>query len=178
MTPSTGRTTPSSQEVLAWVCQRSVAPRACSISLCTHRALDLDDLGAQLANYLNEFDPDSLGSWRTFDGQLIRQAAGDPHLRQAIQSASQGLADTEEEAPDFDQTAAGLGALGHAILEGEASLTATQDNPKVFKVCLDCQPSGPQNERTCDLWINAPRFNPRAQVTSIGDAFLEWLSRH
>lgn len=178
MTPPTGRATPSAQEVLDWVCQRSIAPRACSISLCTHRTLALDDLGVQLANYLNEFDPDSLGTWRSFDSQVIRQAAGDPNLRQAIQSASEGLSKAPEIAPDFDQTAAGLGALGHAILEGEASLSATQNNPNIFKVSLDCQPSGPQDERSCDLWINAPRFNPRAQVTSIGDAFLEWLSRH
>ena len=177
MTASTGHTHPAPREVLDWVRARSIAPPACSISLCTHRALDLVDFGHRLADYLNEFDPEGAGSWRAFDCQVIRHAAGDPNLRQAIHDASQSFVEQDPQAPDFDQTVAGLGALGHAVLEGEACLTATQAIPNVFKVCLDCQATGPKQEQICDLWINAPRFDPKSHITAIGDSFLDWLSR-
>lgn len=166
-----------SHDLLDWVGARSAASPCCSICLCTHRALELDRLGLELADYLNEFDPESEGSWRSFNVHLIRKAAGEPRLRRAIQFAARDCPELPEPASDFDRTAAGLCTLGHAIIEGESFLEAIKDNPNVFKVSLDCQPCGPDPAMACDLWINAPRFDPRSQVTSIGDAFLDWLMR-
>lgn len=168
----------AARDLLAWVGARSAASPCCSICLCTHRALELDRLGLELADYLNEFDPESDGSWKSFNVHLIREAAGEPEVRHAIQFASRDCPDLPEASSDLDRTAAGLGSLGHAIIEGESFLEAVKDNPHVFKVSLDSQPYGPDPNVTCDLWLNAPRFDPRSQVTSIGDAFLDWLVRH
>lgn len=163
------------RDLLDWVGARSASSPCCSICLGTHQALELDKLGIELANYLNEFDPTSDGSWKSFNVQLLRQAAGEPDLRRAIQFATKDSQGLPEDESDLDRTTAGLCALGHAIIEGEAFLDALKDNPHVFKVSLGCQPCGPDPSLPCDLWLNAPRFDPRSQVTSIGDAFLDWL---
>lgn len=174
---SAGQPATPPHEVLRWIYERSNAPKAFSISICSHHSLPSKDFGDQLASYLNEFDPDGFGAWRSFDVDFIQQTASDPNLHRAIKDATLSLTSFSSDSSDFEQTSAGIGALGHAILIGEASLLANKLNPKVFKVCLDSQEHGPGEKHLCDLWLNAPRFNPRSQVTSIGDAFLDWQSR-
>lgn len=137
--------------------------------------LDLREVSAAVAQYLNEFDGDGGCQWRTFDSELLAQLAGNPAARDLVLAGSASLTNRIAARPDLDRVIRRLARLGGVVLVGPAVLDATTDLAETFHICISSE--RPADHRNFHMWVNPHRFCQASLVNVIADSFLNWSSR-
>lgn len=168
-------TTPPPSWVAEWLAQAADLPPQKSIVIGSKCSTDLKFIGAQVANYLNEFDHNAEGHWHEFSHNDLYRFAGDPACREMILNGAEPDPHSGPPDSDLDRVARRLARLGGAVLEGQYSLDATNDLDTAFRVCL-CR-HHPACVEPCHIWLNSSSFTPESLVAVIADSFLDWTSR-
>ena len=79
---------PSAAWYADWLKHRNSEVPLRSIVIGAKCSANLQRIGAQVANYLNEFDSEAEGHWRAFSADDLRHCAGDPTCRDLVLSGA------------------------------------------------------------------------------------------
>ena len=167
---------PPAAWLVDWLKKPSFAQTRCSIVIGAHCGANLQRIGAQVAEYLNENDPKSRNQWHPFSMEDLRHFAGDPAYRNLILAGHPPDRHAGPPDSDIDRIARRLARLGGAVLEGQYSLDATNDLDNAFRICL-CSHE-PACLDPCHMWLNPKRFSRNSLISVIADSFLDWTSRN
>ena len=166
----------SSARLVEWLQKPSFAQIRHSIAIGARCGANLQRIGTQVADYLNETDPEARNHWRPFCMEDLRHFAGDPTCRNLILAGHQPDHHAGPPDSDIDRIARRLARLGGAVLEGQYSLDATNDLENAFRICL-CS-HVPVCVDPCHMWLNPKRFSRKSLISVIADSFLDWTSRN
>jgi len=166
---------PSAAWFAEWLKHRSTEPPLRSIVIGAKCSAALPRIGAQVANYLNEFDSEAEGHWHAFSTDDLRHCAGDPACRELILSGAPTELHPVTSDSDIDRIARCLTRVGGAVLEGEFPVGADNNLDAAFRVCLCDQ--NPLCFGPCHMWLNPSEFSRESLVSIVADSFLDWTSR-
>jgi hypothetical protein len=166
---------PSAAWYADWLKHRNSEVPLRSIVIGAKCSANLQRIGAQVANYLNEFDSEAEGHWRAFSADDLRHCAGDPTCRDLVLSGAPCELHPHSPDTDIERLARCLARVGGAVVEGEFALDEANGIDKAFRVCLCSE--DPLCFGPCHMWLNPGQFSRESLVSVIADSFLDWTSR-
>jgi hypothetical protein len=135
---------------------------------------DVSRLGRVVCSHLNEAVSPSVGYYRAFGPDDIRQLAGDPRSRHAIFDAA---ARTGIELPsgcDYECMVRAIAALGGAVLCGEWAFEKCADTDQVLRMavsrCDQCSP-GPS------IKLDPEGYSTDGLARTIAERFQRWSQK-
>lgn len=153
-----------------WIKRGETANPLRSIVIGSKCSANLQHIGLQVANYLNEFDSEAEGHWHAFTPEILQHCADDPTYRELL------LSDAGSTGSDLERVTSRIVSAGGAVLEGQDSLDPNLDLSCAFRVCL-CERQ-PTCLAPCHMWLAPHQFPRESLISIIADSFLDWNSRH
>ncbi len=144
---------------------------ACAIILHCDAAVPCSRLIQDIADYLNEYDDESDGSWLPACPQLVSKISRGVNHRRLLGMAAPPAEPCDWLAEDR-QTLTRLGQRGHVVISAPADPAHDLQLSHSFHAAIGC--SGEILEK-CHLFLNFRLMGQNCIAHVIGDVFLEWL---